>query len=196
MKHNHRAGFHEHFNPMRSFVLGNDAGLLMATYPFGHRPERPFPYAGEVMSGFEYATAAHMLYEGLEDQGLQVIRDIRNRHDGHRRNPFDELECGHHYARAMASWAALLAWTRFQWSAPTGTLTLTARPGRWFWSNGSAWGTCTVSEAMEKARNVTLTVEHGRLPLRRFVLDGWGQAQEAPLLLAATQSATWRIPST
>ena len=71
------------------------------------------------MTGFEYTAAVGMLYEGMTGEGLQSIRDIRARYDGLKRNPFDEAECGHHYARAMASWAAVLALTGFQYSAVT-----------------------------------------------------------------------------
>ncbi len=68
------------------------------------------------MTGFEYTAAVHMLYEGQRDEGLRVIEAIRARYDGQRRSPFDEAECGHHYARAMASWAAMLALTGFHYS--------------------------------------------------------------------------------
>jgi non-lysosomal glucosylceramidase len=94
MKYNFQDGFHTHFNHMRSFVLGDEAGLLMATYPRGCRPTRPFPYYNEVMTGFEYAAAIGMLYEEILEEGLTCIRAIRARYDGRKRSPFDEAECG------------------------------------------------------------------------------------------------------
>ena len=108
MKHNFREHLHGHFNHLRSFALNDEAALLMASYPRGRRPEQPFPYCNEVMTGFEYTAAAHMLYEGQTADGLKAIAAIRARYDGRRRNPFDEAECGHHYGRAMASWTAVL----------------------------------------------------------------------------------------
>jgi hypothetical protein len=48
---------------------------------------------------------------------LEIIMAIRARYDGLKRNPFNEAECGHHYARAMASWAAILALSGFEYSA-------------------------------------------------------------------------------
>ena len=99
----------DHFNNMRSYALGDEKALLMASWPRGGRPKIPFPYWAEVMTGFEYTAAIGMLYEGMEQEGLQCIQNIRDRYDGRKRNPFDEAECGHHYARAMASWAAILA---------------------------------------------------------------------------------------
>lgn len=182
-RHNYKVGFHDHFNHMRSFVLGDEAGLLMATYPRGRRPKRPFPYYNEVMTGFEYSTAVHMLYEGLVDEGLECIAAIRDRYDGRKRNPFDEAECGHHYARAMASWAAVLALTGFRHSAAKRSMTMAAREGTHFWSTGYAWGTCR-QEAAGQGMRVTLSVLGGRLELDRFTLTGLGdQAWEVAVAL-------------
>ena len=141
----------------------------MATYPKGRRPKRPFPYFNEVMTGFEYAMAVHLLYEGMTKEGLEIIEAIRDRYDGKRRSPFDEAECGHHYARAMAAWAALLALTGFQYSGVTQTMAFKAGAGTYFWSNGFAWGTCAINGG-----NVRLEVKHGTLTLSRFELAGVG----------------------
>jgi len=173
MRYNYRQGFSGHFNHMRSFVLGDEAGLLMATYPHGNRPQRPFPYYTEVMSGFEYSTAAHMIYEGQAEAGLRCIEAIRGRYDGRKRNPFDEAECGHHYARAMASWAAVLAWTGFHYSAVEGRMSFAPREGTCLWSTGYAWGTCTQAAAGD-GYDAVLEVLGGHLLLRRFVLEGAG----------------------
>jgi uncharacterized protein (DUF608 family) len=173
MRYNYRQGFSGHFNHMRSFVLGDEAGLLMATYPHGNRPQRPFPYYTEVMSGFEYSTAAHMIYEGQAETGLRCIEAIRGRYDGRKRNPFDEAECGHHYARAMASWAAVLAWTGFHYSAVEGRMSFAPREGTCLWSTGYAWGTCTQAAAGD-GYDAVLEVLGGHLLLRRFVLEGAG----------------------
>jgi hypothetical protein len=118
------------------------------------------------MTGFEYAAAVGMLYEGLEAEGLECIRMIRARYDGRRRNPFDEAECGHHYARAMASWAAILALTGFHYSAVTKLLRVGERPGRYPWSTGHASGVMQVAQG-----RLTLEMHEGRLPLE-FVRVG------------------------
>jgi hypothetical protein len=173
MRYNFRRGFHDHFNHMRSFVLGDEAGLLMATYPRGRRPARPFPYYTEVMTGFEYSTAVHMIYEGLTEMGLACIEAIRARYDGKKRSPFDEAECGHHYARAMASWGAVLALTGFHYSAVEGRMSFAAREGKHFWSSGHAWGTCTV-EVDDGGYKVTIQVLGGKLLLRTLEVGGVG----------------------
>jgi uncharacterized protein (DUF608 family) len=173
LKYNLRADLHGHFNNMRVFAMADDAALLMAGYPKG-RPDNPFPYFTEVMTGFEYAAAVGMLYEGLEDEGLKCIRLIRARYDGRRRNPFDEAECGHHYARAMASWAAILALTGFHYSAVTKTLKLASRPGRYPWSTGRAWGDVEIVRAGADRRDlrVALTVHEGSVAIDWLVAGG------------------------
>ncbi len=171
-KYNRCASLKNHFNCMRSYALDDEAALLMASYP-GERPRNPFPYFTEVMTGFEYTAAIGMLYEGQESTGLQAIRDIRSRYDGRKRSPFDEAECGHHYARAMVSWAAVLALTGFRYSGVEQQMHFAPREGTAFWSTGYAWGTCKIEQDTTNAE-IELHVLHGSLPLRRFTLTGYG----------------------
>ncbi len=172
MKYNHRESLVDHFNNMRSYALGDESALLMASWPKG-RPKVPFPYFSEVMTGFEYTAAVGMLYEGLEEEGLKVIANIRNRYDGAKRSPFDEAECGHHYARAMASWASVLALTGFQYSAIEQSMAFAPKQGDHFWSNGYAWGTVHISKEGD-SYNVNLEVLHGKLELKSFELKSVG----------------------
>ncbi len=145
MKYNYRENLKDHFNCFRSYALGNEAALLMASYPKS-RPVNPFPYFTEVMTGFEYTAAIGMLYEGLEEEGLRCIQNIRDRYDGFKRNPFDEAECGHHYGRAMASWSAVLALTGFHYSAVNKSMAFNAAEGKHFWSNGYQYGTVEIKD--------------------------------------------------
>ena len=174
MKHNFKKDLSGHFNNMRTYALNGESALLVATYPRGRRPEKPFPYFAEAWTGLEYTAAAGMFYEGQTANGLKCIEAVRDRYDGARRNPFDEPECGHHYARAMAAWAAVLALTGFHYSAVDGSMRLAAREGGHFWSTGHAWGTCRL-KALRKGMSVELSVLKGALPLRRFVLTGRGE---------------------
>jgi hypothetical protein len=156
----------DHFNNLRSFVFDGESALLMAYYP-SDRPAFPFPYFNEVMTGFEYVAAIGMLYEDQIDDGLLCIKNIRDRFDGRKRNPFDEIEWGHHYARAMASWGAVLAISGFHYSAVTAGMSFAEKPGNWFWSNGYSWGTVKISE-QENSYAVTLEVLKGKLRLKEF----------------------------
>lgn len=97
--HNFKRSFREHVNCQRTFVLNDEAGLVLCTWPQGNRPQFPFVYSDEVWTGVEYQVAAHLIYEGWISEGLAIVEAVRDRHDGLRRNPWDEVECGHHYAR-------------------------------------------------------------------------------------------------
>ena len=168
MKYNYVKDMATHANFHRSYALGDESALLMAAYPNG-RPEKPFPYFTEVMTGFEYTAAIGMLQEGQTEDGLLCIRNIRDRYDGKKRSPFNEAEAGHHYARSMMAWAGILATTGFQYSAVEKSMTFTATPGTYFWSNGYSYGTCVV-----KNKEVELTVLYGKLELKHFTLKGLG----------------------
>ena len=97
------------FNHMRDFVLAGERSLMMAWYPPDRKPKTPFPYYSETMTGFEYVVAAWLAETGDLANAEEIVRDIRARYDGAKRNPFDEAECGHHYVRALASWSVLKA---------------------------------------------------------------------------------------
>ena len=197
MRYNFRSSLANHFNHMRSYALDGEAALLMASYPRGARPQRPFIYFNEVMTGFEYTAAVHMLYEGQVDDGLACIEAVRSRYDGRKRSPFDEAECGHHYVRAMVGWAAGLALSGFRYSGVEQSMWFTAStsPARAFWSTGSAWGTCRQVPA-PAGTEVDLVVLHGSLSLRRFTLQGAGTvAFEQPLQLGAGETHRFPVPA-
>jgi non-lysosomal glucosylceramidase len=170
-KHNFRTSFYDHANPQRIYALADDAGLLLCTWPKGGRPALPVVYGDEVWSGIEYQVAAHMIYEGLVDEGLSIVKGIRDRHDGIRRNPFNEFECGDHYARALASWSVLLALSGYRYSAPEGSLSFAPRMGgskfECFFSTGTAWGTVRLANG-KGAPTVKLSVIEGTLELRQL----------------------------
>src|SRR5262249_18635877 len=95
----------------RWYAMPGEAGVLMNTHPKGKEPEFAKDtnagfagYFNECMTGFEYQVAGHMLWEGLVQEGLAVTRAVHDRYQPARRNPFNEIECGDHYARAMASY--------------------------------------------------------------------------------------------
>jgi uncharacterized protein (DUF608 family) len=95
-------------NPQRpTYACGAEAGLLLCTWPKGGELSLPFVYSNEVWTGIEYQVASHLMRMGRVQEGLEVVRACRDRYDGRVRNPFNEYECGHWYARAMSSYALL-----------------------------------------------------------------------------------------
>ena len=173
MKYNQVDDFNEHFNTFRSFGVGKESGLIMASYPRGELLDFPFPYYTEIMTGFEYSAAIGMIYEGQIDAGLKVFKFIRDRFDGNKRNPFNEGEYGHRYARAMAAWGGILAYTGFHYSAVSKSMNFNSRPGKYFWSNGYQYGTIEISDQGQN-KLVKLTSLNGSLTLNSFIINGTG----------------------
>jgi non-lysosomal glucosylceramidase len=117
-RHNFRSSFRRHANVQRTYALNDEAGLLLCTWPRGGRPRFPFVYADEVWPGVEYQVAAHLIFAGDVTSGLEIVQAVRARHDGYRRNPWNEVECGNHYVRSMASWAVYQALCGISVDAP------------------------------------------------------------------------------
>ena len=184
-RNNYKPSLGDHVNVQRTYALNDDAGLVVCHYPAGKRPETPFPYFAEVWTGLEYSTAAMMCSMGLVTEGVTIVESARRRHDGARRNAWDEPECGFHYARPMAAWSPLLALGGFQYHAVEKNLT--ARPlinpaqFRSFWSTGAAWGAFS-QQLQQPGFTFTLAVSEGSLRCRSVGLgrlDRKGQASVA-----------------
>lgn len=109
-KYNLMRDLSEHSNPQRpSYACGEEGGLLLCTWPRGGELTVPFIYSNEVWTGIEYQAAAHMMMLGLVNEGLEIVRTCLDRYDGRVRNPFNQYECGHWYARSMSSYSLLQA---------------------------------------------------------------------------------------
>lgn len=107
-KYNLKHDLSEHTNPQRpSYACGAEGGLLLCTWPHGDALSLPFVYSDEVWTGIEYQVASHLMLMGHVNEGLEIVRVCRDRYDGRVRNPFNEYECGHWYARAMSSYGLL-----------------------------------------------------------------------------------------
>lgn len=102
-RYNYKPNMRQHVNPCRVYCMNDESGTVICSFPSGKpKPMIPVPYSEETMHGFEYQAAAHMIQEGMIKKGLALVRGIRRRYDGARRNPWNEIECGSNYARSMA----------------------------------------------------------------------------------------------
>ncbi|HUU11486.1 MAG TPA: GH116 family glycosyl-hydrolase [Phycisphaerae bacterium] len=117
VRHNFRQGFKGFRQAPRVFVTDQDAGLLICTWPKGGRPKVPTLYSDEVWTGIEYEVAGLLLFEGKTGPALKIIKAVRARYDGRKQNPWNDIECGDHYVRAMASWALLEAASGYTYDA-------------------------------------------------------------------------------
>lgn len=190
-RHNFRRDLRAHHSVQRTYALNDDAGLVLCSWPRGGRPRIPFVYSDEIWTGIEYQVAAHLIYEGLVDEGLEIVDAVRARHDGAKRNPWNEVECGNHYARSLASWALLLALGGQHVDASAGVFALAPvlpGPYRSFFSTGTAWGRAEADE-----RSVTLRVDGGRLTVRSVTLHGRTLYPEQPIPAELPAGATVRF---
>ncbi len=129
-KYNLKHDLSDHANPQRpAYALGNEGGLLLCTWPKGDELSLPFVYSNEVWTGIEYQVASHLMLEGLVEEGLEIVRTCRDRYNGRIRNPFNEYECGHWYARALASYGLIQGLTGVRYDAVEKTLYIDSRIG-------------------------------------------------------------------
>ncbi len=147
----------------------------------------PIRYCDEVWTGVEYQVAAHCLMEGLEQEGLRLLTALRARYDGSRRNPYNEIECGDHYARAMAGWSVLEAQTGYRFDAHARRIAVGGRPCSFPFLAGSAWGTLTVS-----AETVSFAPAWGSLSLDSVEVDGTALSLPAGFTLRAGEAVALR----
>ena len=172
-RYNYRRSVADHDNVQRTYVLNDEAALLVCDYGKGKRPRVPFPYFAEAWTGLEYTAAALMMSHGMVRQGCEIVESTRSRYDGERRNPWDESECGPHYARAMSAWSAVVALSGFRYSGPRKHLTVAPRIRaaaiRSFWAAGTGWG--RFSQRTENGRTrFSVSVLFGKLPLESLEL--------------------------
>lgn len=162
-----------HANPQRpTFALGHEGGLLLCTWPKGGALSLPFVYSDEVWTGIEYQVAAHLMLMGEIEQGLEIVRVLRDRYDGRDRNPFNEYECGHWYARAMASYGMLQGLTGARYDAVDKILYLEPRiPGdfRAFLATATGFGTVGVQDGKP-----FVEVSVGEIPYREIAYVAYG----------------------
>ena len=172
-KYNWKSTLWDHPCLFRIYALQDEAGLIICTWPKGERPGHAFYFADEVWCGIEYQVAAHMIYEGMIDEGLAIVMGTRRRHRGDRRNPWDEFECGHHYARSMASYALLLALSGFQYSAPEKRLRFSPKifqeNFRTFFSTASGWGVYA-QKIRRDGGDFSINLKYGSLTLNKLEL--------------------------
>jgi len=169
-RHNFRTDLSDHANPSRStYGQGTEGGLLLCTWPTSEIPTFPFFYGFEVWTGIEYQVASHLAMFGHIDKATDIVRTCRARYDGRVRNPFDEIECGHWYARALASYALLQGLTGARYDALEKKLYLNPTVEgdfRSFLCTGTGYGTVGV-----RGGEPFVDVVHGTIDIEEIVYD-------------------------
>ncbi|HUU95356.1 MAG TPA: GH116 family glycosyl hydrolase [Phycisphaerae bacterium] len=160
--------------PERWFVSGDEPGLFTCTWPKSKHLDQGVRYKNEVWTGIEYQVAGHMIWEGLLDEALIIIRGIHDRYHPLKHNPYNEVECGDHYARALASWGAFLALSGHEYHGPKGHLgfapRITPENFRAAFTAAEGWGTFAQCREGEK-QTEQIDVRWGRLRLKTLAFS-------------------------
>ena len=126
------------------------------------------------MNGFEYQAAGHMIWEGMVQEGLAITRAIHDRYHASRRNPWNEVECGDHYARSMASYGVFLAACGYEYHGPKGYLAfaprLTPEDFRAAFTTAEGWGTFSQRRNGGEQRE-TIDLKWGKLRLNKLAFE-------------------------
>lgn len=169
-RYNFHPSLREFANTWRTFAVDDEGGCVICAWPEGReKPVIPLQYHSETMTGFEWAVAAHLVMVGEPEKGEELARAIRGRYDGRRRNPWNEIECGSNYARSMASYAMLQAYSGFCYDMVRGMIGFHPRLAgdfRCFWSLGTIWGNYERSGKEQK-----LSILHGDAEFSAFRLS-------------------------
>lgn len=196
--------YREANKPGRWYAMAGEAGLLMCSFPRadwnydkakGKGPDWAAGYFNECMTGFEYQVAGHMIWEGMVEEGLAIARAIHDRYHPSRRNPYNEVECGDHYARAMASYGVFLAVCGYEYHGPKGHLAFDPRIAgdgfRAAFTTAEGWGVYRQERDGADWRH-QLEVKYGRLRLRTLAVpDTEGKPTNVAVTLSGQQiSAT------
>ena len=167
-KYNYLPNMYEHINPCRLYALNDEAGTVVCSYP--DKVYKPFfsaPYSEEVMQGMEYEVASHMIKYGLEEEGVKCVKAVRDRYDGFKRNPWNEMECGSNYARSLSSYALLLVYSGFKCDVGKKLLEfdpIHKKKSKFLWSMDTAYG------EVEYAKDVVrIKVNYGKINVK--ILD-------------------------
>jgi uncharacterized protein (DUF608 family) len=160
----------ESHEPARWFAYPGEAGLFTCTWPKSkHLGPKSTRYRNEIWTGIEYQVANHMAYEGMLTEALAICRAVHDRYHPSKHNPFNEIECGDHYARALASWGVLLGLAGFEYHGPKRHLGFLPRlaPDRFrvVYTTADSWG--TYQQEQKSGRQLcTIDVKWGELAVR------------------------------
>jgi len=169
-KYNLKQDLTDHDNPQRpTYALGREGGLLLCTWPKGGQPSLPFVYSNEVWTGIEYQVASHLMLKGEVNRGLDIVRACRERYSGVVRNPFDEYECGHWYARALSSYSLIQGLTGLRYDAVDRVLHIRSEIGKDFQAfiaTSGGYGLAGLKDGKP-----FLDVKSGSIPVDRFLVQ-------------------------
>ena len=161
--------------PGRWFARPGEAGLFTCTWPKSkHLGPDSVRYRDEIWTGIEYQVAGHLAWEGMLTEALAICRGVHERYHPAKQNPWNEVECGDHYARAMASYGVFLGLCGFECHGPNGHLGFAPRfqpeNFRAAFTSAEGWGTIAQKSEIQNLKS-EIHVRWGKVRLQALALE-------------------------
>lgn len=173
--------------PERTYASFGEPGLFVCTWPkTEHMGEKGVRYRDEVWTGIEYQVATNMIYEGMIDEGLSLVKAVDERYSPEKHNPWNEIECGDHYARAMASWGVMLALQDYYYNGPQGIISFNPKIQssnfEGFFTTAEAWGNIKQEQQNNQQKNA-IVIKYGNAWLQQIQLHSAKKPAGVTLLI-------------
>ena len=148
--------------------------------------EKGVRYRDEVWTGIEYQVATNMIYENMTNEGLTLVKAIDERYNGTKHNPWNEIECGDHYARAMASWGVMMALQNYYYNGPEKIISFAPKVMEnnfeSFFTAANGWGNISQKRTAALQQN-NISLQYGSLQLAQLQLQLTGKPSQVTLMV-------------
>lgn len=165
--------------PERDYAVAGEPGLFICTWPFSeHMDKKGVRYRNEVWTGIEYQVATGMIYNGMLEEGLSLVMAIHERYSPEKHNPWNEVECGDHYGRALASWGILKALQDYNYNGPKGIMSFSPRIDsanfNSFFTTAEAWGNYS-QKIVDSKLMTSIRIEFGKVYINELKIPALGK---------------------
>lgn len=172
----------------RYYALADEPVMIMCSFPKGGADQAPgkinndweklvIGYFSEPWTGQEHQVAAAMIDHGLVEEAMKIEQAVHTRYRSERRNPYNEIEYGNHYTRAMSGYAPFISASGFTLHEPKGEIGFAPKISpdnfRSAFISGNAWGTFTQKRNGQIQTN-SMKINYGSITLSKFNLESNG----------------------
>ena len=169
----------------RWYADEDESGLIMCSFPKGGADLAPglvkndweklvVGYFSEMWTGQEHAVAAALIDEGLIEEAMKVEKALHNRYSAEKRNPYNEIEYGNHYTRAMSGFAPFVSASGFYYHGSKGIIgfdpKMDADSFKSAFITGEGWGSFAQNHNDDNQEYV-LALKYGQLAINTLKLS-------------------------
>ncbi len=160
--------------PERWFAREGEPGLFTCTWPKSKYLPGGVRYKNEIWTGIEYQAAGNMVAEGMVQEALAICDGIQKRYHPAKHNPYNEVECGDHYARAFASWGVYTNLAGYEYHGPKAHLgfapKITPEDFRAAFTAAEGWGSFS-QRRKGKTQHEIIDLKWGSLTLKSLAFE-------------------------